>query len=572
MSCNVKTPTGTATHTFGTWDGTTYISYGTIGSAPNFSRSTFNFIFGAAGTTIAPQLLSVASNEPEIYIDDCFVADAALGNLSQISQAQFVGSIQWAPTASCFWVTNNSSWANYTNITACAGTARTITGGVTDASVGLRPAVGVPNIGPGRYEIRAHGSFYKNSVANSACYYRISDGTTGSNPGTVSSNSAESAAPYVSGEFSYSTGSASKTFDIQAFAATAINCAIDAGVDGLELDVYYFPSQAQTVFKANAPAGPTITKLTSGSGTYTTPSGATLLHIRMVGAGGGGAGGNTSGVAGGLGGNTTFGTSLLVANGGNGGKLALANSGGGTASIALPAIGTALTGGTGSAANLVTGGYSVGGIGAATSFGGAGGGASPATAGASGIPNTGSGGGGGSGASGQYSGNGGDAGGLVDAYISSPSASYTYSIGASGTAGTGAFAGGTGGSGYIEITEYYGANAPVLIGSVTSNSSGAERTERLAVTAGCSSGTCAIGSQSGSWVSSVVWNSLGSYTVNLGAGMFSAAPTCLCTNITTGTRGCATSSPTTGSFTVYTTVNGTGLENDPFSVLCMGPR
>lgn len=98
---------------------------------------------------------------------------------------------------------------------------------------------------------------------------------------------------------------------------------------------------------------PTVTKYTSGSGTYTTPSGVKHIKVKMVGGGGGGAGsGNTTtGGAGGDGGNTTFGTSLLTANGGKGGSI---NSGGyssggdgGTASINIGATGFTIRGACG---------------------------------------------------------------------------------------------------------------------------------------------------------------------------------------------------------------------------------
>lgn len=79
--------------------------------------------------------------------------------------------------------------------------------------------------------------------------------------------------------------------------------------------------------------------------------------------------------------------------------------------------------------------------------------------------------------------------------------------------------------------------APVLVGSVTSNSTGQERTERLTFggssvdtfgSAGglCTSSPCTIWRQSGSWVTSVTRGSTGNYTVNIASGIFSAPPTC----------------------------------------------
>jgi len=205
---------------------------------------------------------------------------------------------------------------------------------------------------------------------------------------------------------------------------------------------------------------PTITKLTSGSGTYTTPAGALYLKVRLVGGGGGGAGSATIAVgnhgSGGNGGNTTFGTALLTANGGGGGGGAGSGAGGlgGSTTINSPAYGTGISGGTGTNGPItVAGQYQFGGAGAASFFGGASGRGDVASA-----TNSGSGGAAGIANASSYSGGSGGAGGFIDAIIPSPSATYSYAVGSAGTsgsAGTGGNAGATGGSGYIEVTEYY---------------------------------------------------------------------------------------------------------------------
>jgi hypothetical protein len=209
---------------------------------------------------------------------------------------------------------------------------------------------------------------------------------------------------------------------------------------------------------------PTIQKFTSGSGTYTTATGAFYIRVRMVGAGGGGGGTGTSsdGGTGGTGGNTTFGSSLLVANGGVGGTDSNPGTGGagGSASLGTGPVGTALSGGTGGTGGAgTTGGINYsGGMGASSPFGGAGANSAGGNGGYSAIANTGSGGGGAGPSTGVFAAGGGGAGGFVDAIIASPSATYSYAIGAAGTAGTAGtsgFTGGAGGSGYIEVTEYY---------------------------------------------------------------------------------------------------------------------
>lgn len=204
---------------------------------------------------------------------------------------------------------------------------------------------------------------------------------------------------------------------------------------------------------------PTIQKFTTGSGTYTTPSNATYIRVRMVGGGGGGGGsGSTaSGGTGTTGGNSTFGSSLLVANGGAGGVCNATSGAGGTASLGTGPLGTAISGGRGAPPAFSLAGNSGGGNGASTPFGGEGPGGF-ASAGADATANTGSGGGGAGGNTTLSSASGGSAAGFVDAIIGTPSATYAYAVGAvgtAGTAGTGGAAGGAGAAGYIEVTEYY---------------------------------------------------------------------------------------------------------------------
>ncbi len=213
---------------------------------------------------------------------------------------------------------------------------------------------------------------------------------------------------------------------------------------------------------------PKVTTYTSGSGTWSRTGSPLYIRVRMVGGGGGGAGSGSSstGGNGGAGGNTTFGTSLLTANGGGGGtKDNGANASGGTATIAAPAIGTAIAGASGGGTGLTSGTnflVATAGSGGASPFGGAGGGGNNG-AGIAAATNSGSGGGGAqninaNGVAVSWSGAGGAAGGFIDVIIASPSASYSYAVGAAGTAGsagTNGSAGGAGGSGYIEVTEYY---------------------------------------------------------------------------------------------------------------------
>ncbi len=218
----------------------------------------------------------------------------------------------------------------------------------------------------------------------------------------------------------------------------------------------------------------TVSRATSGSGTYTVPtSPRTPLYLIVelqAGASGGGASG-TGGTGGtpGAGGDSTFsvhgGAAILTAKGGPANGTTAGSVGGGSASaggtVGAPAVTIVNIAGEGGSIGY----YQPGAIatsGGAPGRGVYGGGGIPQSnaAGGNAIATSGSGGAGGGGGGGalSFAGVGGSAGGYIKALITSPSASYDYAIGtggAGGTAGTSGYAGGNGAGGVIVVWEFY---------------------------------------------------------------------------------------------------------------------
>lgn len=212
---------------------------------------------------------------------------------------------------------------------------------------------------------------------------------------------------------------------------------------------------------------PTVQKFVSGSGTYTTPTNPAPLYIEAKIVGGGGGGGpGPGGSSATAGGDTTFGN--LTAHGGALGASGNSNpSAGGSASVGAgwTQVVAVSGGNSGSPIPAISGITGNGGAGGVSAWGGAGGFQTNSGANSPGQTNSGSGGSGGTaGSSGQGSA-GGAAGAFIDAISSgTPALTYSYAVGVGGTgglAGTGN-AGGNGGSGYIEITEYYGQSSVAL--------------------------------------------------------------------------------------------------------------
>lgn len=205
----------------------------------------------------------------------------------------------------------------------------------------------------------------------------------------------------------------------------------------------------------------------AGTSTFTTPSGAKYLRVKIVGGGGGGGGSVTtassSAGAGSSGGNTLFGVTSLVANGGTGGGAAGGSGAGGSGgSISFGGDVTPVLGVIGGSSSAIsqsgTTGYVAGVMGAPSFFGGQGVGGTVAGAGGSAAGGSGSGGGGAGGPSNGYNGAGGGAGGYAEAIIVGPAASYSYTVGAGGgggSAGTGGAAGGDGAQGRVVVETYF---------------------------------------------------------------------------------------------------------------------
>ncbi len=252
---------------------------------------------------------------------------------------------------------------------------------------------------------------------------------------TITSGSATAAATYTNN---------SVTFTVYSTVASATRVVMSGSGP---------PLTSGTLTKASGTGDATITFSAFNAPLY--------LKVKAAGGGGGGAGTGTGATNGGAGGNTTFGSSLLTANGGAG-ALTPANgdstAAGGTATVASPAVKIfALSGGDGTSGDIVNLTSGVGG--GSNPLGGAGGGGiGTVAAGSAGQTNTGGGGGGGGGNTSVTGGSSGGAGGYLDAMVISPSATYSYAIGAAGTAGaggTGGFGGGAGGSGVVTVEEYY---------------------------------------------------------------------------------------------------------------------
>ncbi len=248
--CFIKAATGTATHLLQIYDGSSVLASQTILSNTSaFQMAETGIATAPTSGTISLRVVSVASNEPDIYIDDCWLGDARLFNLSQVSQPQFIGSAFFATTASCSgWSRTNTALGAFSTDTDCPGPTVEFNPGpgviqTTDADL---PQVTVNNLPPGYYEVIFSSPIGASttSINNLA----INDGTTTSGRAHDFNNAAGTTGATVVGYFNYTT-SGNRTFALYGSAASgSISIDIAASNAQVRFSIKGYPITSQTAF------------------------------------------------------------------------------------------------------------------------------------------------------------------------------------------------------------------------------------------------------------------------------------------------------------------------------------
>jgi len=533
LSCRIKAASGTATHTLAPYDGTNNLATAqTITSSTSmFQRTSVNFIFPTSGT-IAARFTS-AADEPSINIDECYLDLAEGYNISQVSQATVVASARWAATTSCDWSTTSTSFSNFGADSDCP--SPTVEGNASAPSTKI-PGLTFATLPEGDYYIVAKGAFLKYNL-DQYVWFRFSDGTNATTEQQIYVSGAIYAiSPNIVGRLKLTSPQSNVTLQIQAKVQTSVAAHIDVGpVAGspLEITVYRFPLSSEIAYQASAgglEAGDIVATAASScpvgtiaaDGSDVSRSGYPRLFSKL---------GTTYGTGDG---STTFGLpdyrGIFIRGVGTSSKLDYSAGG----DVSSSALGTytndAFQGhfhsGNGNGSNEFI--YNRGGSGVLSAL----------------------------------------ASGTVYDRTTTPGGTASTD-GTNGTPRTSS-----------ETRPFYtsvtycirtvpATPAPVLVGSVTSNSAGAERIERASIN---DTGTCSIVSQSGSWVSSATVNGTG--RCDLVITGFSSRPSCTCTvtNAGTASRTChINGTPTSTSVSPYTLNAGTA-SSENFDIICMGPR
>lgn len=559
--CKIKTPSGSATHTIVVDDGTNpLVTAQTIStSSSTFAIQALNFLFPSSGS-VRLKLTSVNANEPEIYIDSCYLGEAS--NVQQISQTQLAGESHFAGTASCTWTRSSATLGAVATVAACPGPTVTLsnigTWAATDSDL---PQQTITNLPPGTYRAKFHA--YLLAPGADRSYATVSDGSTSCHAQGVTGAASAREGNIVECTFVYTTTQASKTFALHlantGAGAVSITNSDTAPSGGTKFTLERFPSSTEIAYRPE------------------------LINWRVD--------ANISGAHASLSSTDVSAYTEIT----NSGLTLTNNSGNGVVAAQVPCSTTNAPSGTTCSAGDESIGVSftlpaAGDVMACVSF------SHFAMAGASGLVHS------------------------VFQIVETPSNAQTISqegksrvhsgINAASTGGMfphrlcGTFTFSSAGQKTLRLMyeqnitatvttnqiqadaatdqgqrdihwEVYPINqaipAPVLVGSVTSTSTGAMRIESVRL-AGPSGGACAVSNESGDWISGTPTSgAVQTCTAVINTGIFSATPVCTCSPEIDG-RICDIVSVTTTGFSTHTYVHDGSASGAARSIICMGPQ
>jgi len=465
------------------------------------------------------------------------VANLAYGratNLSNVSQAQFIGSAFFDTTASCEFARTSTVLGPMTDADCPGPTVELNPGPGTIQTTDFNaPKVAVNNLPAGTYLAHFVGSSYLSTSPQDAAF-AINDGTDTRGQASAPGSAVSSTAFHIVAPFVYTT-SGNRTFELYASSlANEMRINLNTGNSRLYFYLEQFPSSSQIAYNASTDNALGSAKTAGASGCAWDTTSGTYANFAPVGACSvptvmGSATAPGTKIPGAVFSNIPAGSYLVQSNG----SFRADFSGSTTECFFRLSDGTNTTGT--STPYAITGEIStnsyIGGIVTYSSF-------QPSVTWQVQAVRAG--------------------GGGICRVVASDNRSFEISL--------------------IPLNQ--SLPAPLLVGSVTSNSNGLERIERASLVCANSS---YVNSQSGNWLSGFGNIGSGYCTVTILGGIFSAQPTCMATitgalpsptQYTILTNVLSATSLTVGGTTQFTgssTVN-LWVGTIAFDLICMGPR
>lgn len=551
------------------YNGSSILASATIPASTQYQQYGVNFPFPSSGS-VSLRVVS-ASDAAVIYMDDCYVGPAA--NLQSVNQASLYATMKVTGCSGSF--TRSSATTSYADFTPPASGCSYATTGPAEAPTTFLPAIRLKNLPPGRYKFEYEGYIGATNSTTIGCLFRFSDGTNASDSEAYIYNNTNIYTPNMSGFIEYTTAQSDITVRVQSRAESGStqSCAT-TGVTSSPgvIRVYRFPSTSELAYRPDQVAwrvdanisGANVSLGTAAVSSYTGAQSASLSLTQ-----------NSGSIATQIGCDSTnppTGTTCAVGNEqpdisftvpSAGSVLACASfshsltlAATGAAQTAFQIVETAINSQTiiqegksrlthyqDNAAVAAAKGYSV-----------------PFRV--CGVFN------------------------FASAGQKMLRLFFEQEIVVPSILGSSILADASAAIGQRDIHwEVYPITqsipAPLLVGSVTSNSTGLERVERAYVHNGsnsnCTTSPCSGVSQSGSWLTSVTRTGTGDYTLNIASGIFSTTPFCICNARIDGISaayGCrATILGSTATAVGLSLADMADTRRDGlFQVICMGPR
>jgi hypothetical protein len=248
-SCLFTTASGTATHEIQAYDGSNVLSETTVTSSTTPSRASANFVAPSSGS-LSLRIYANA-DEPSVAIDDCYLGPAEGYNVGQVSQAQFVGSLTYANTASCVWTTTSTTLGSFAADADCP--TPTVVGQASAPGTKI-PAAVFSNLGPGRYELQVKFQTEKTAVTN-GWYAEVYNGTSGLAGYYGFVNNINNILPAeINAHFELTTATSSVTYEIRGKVETTGTLSIrndltaSPGGQAVTFTLYKFPSTQEIAY------------------------------------------------------------------------------------------------------------------------------------------------------------------------------------------------------------------------------------------------------------------------------------------------------------------------------------
>lgn len=222
-------------------DGTNVLVSQALTAASAYTTANLNFVCPSSGTL---QMRLLAGADAAIgYWDEVHLGSAL--NLTNVSQASFIGQAYFATTAGCTFTRTNTVLGALAD-TDCPGPTVEANPGpgtiqTTDADA---PIVTLNNLPPGRYMVGFVGASGTSATPSFAAA-SISDGTTQSGQAGINIHASVIAPFHLTGTFVYTT-SGNRSFELfVSSSANAVNVHNSASDQRLYFYIYRFPSSSQ---------------------------------------------------------------------------------------------------------------------------------------------------------------------------------------------------------------------------------------------------------------------------------------------------------------------------------------